>query len=189
MNTKHFLIVCYLILISCGFPIYNIQRDYQFEQGYGIALLSITSSGDCGYAYFVEVRDINRGDTCSINMQSDKDKNDWTIKNPKRPLSPKEYVGRLVSIELPQGFYEVYQIEGISGNYKVYSKDKISIKFTVDERKVNYLGNLYFYINIFYLKYRIKNKSIRDLSIFLEKYPQFNRQDIISNFLSIDVDD
>ncbi len=146
-------------------------------------MLSLTASGECGFAYFTEIRAIHDQLDYSIGMQDFGHERDWERKNDECPSESDDFFGKLVAIELPVGEYESYQLEGMSKYRKVFAKEDFSVRFRVKANKVNYLGNVYFHVGeeIFY--YGAQDFRKRDTDLFLEKYKQFNSRDIIMNLL------
>jgi hypothetical protein len=175
---------CFL-LISCADQIENISNDYKFNMKSGVILLSLTASGECGYSYFTEIREIISKKSYSIGMQDFGRQRDWIKSNAECPSKIDNYFGKLVAIELPIGNYEIYQFEGISTYSKIFAKNNMSVKFTVEPNKVNYLGNMHYHMKKKIFFYNVNNLNQRDISLFRKKYKKFNMQDIIINLLKI----
>ena len=185
-KVKIYLSVIYcLFLSSCAIQYTDISTNYQLKNGVGVILLSQTASGECGFAYFTGIRETSNKSVYSVGMQDFGHERDWVKKNNECPSKPDSYFGKLVAIELPIGNYEIYQLEGISKYVKVYTKNDISVKFTVEANKINYLGNIHFHVKKKNFIYSVQDLSQRDLPLFLNKYKQFNMQDIIINLLKM----
>jgi len=176
-------ITCCLFLSSCATPYSNIPTNYQLKGNVGVILLSLTASGECGFAYFAEIREIFNKSSYSIGMQDFGYERDWIKRNKECPSHPDNYFGKLVAIELPVGTYELYQLEGMSRYKKVFAEKDMSVKFIVKANKINYLGNMHFHVNKKSFIYGVQNFSQRDIRLFQSKYKQFNAQDIIINLL------
>lgn len=172
-----------MFISACAMTYSNVPEDYKLRDNAGVILLSLTASGECGFAYFVEVRQVDTESSYSLGMQDFGHERDWTKFKDECPSEPNNYYGKLVAIELPAGTYEIYQIEGVSKYKKIGSDTDISVKFTVTPNKVNYLGNFHFHFNKRYFHYNAENLSQRDIPLFLNKYKQFNMRDIIFNLL------
>ena len=176
-------IISSILLVSCSVPIANISEQYRLKDNRGVVLLSLTASGECGFVFFTEIRELGSGSAYSIGMQDFGRERDWVKNDSKCPSTPDNYFGKLVVIELPAGEYEIYQLEGLSKYEKIYAERELSIKFTVVPAKVNYLGNLHYHIKKKNFIYGVKNMMQRDIPLLISKYGQFDSQDIIVNLL------
>ena len=66
-----------LLLASCATNTNNIPLDYRLNSNKGVVVVSLTSSGDCGYAFFVDIRRIDKSSTISLGMQDLFQERDW----------------------------------------------------------------------------------------------------------------
>ncbi|VAW73484.1 hypothetical protein MNBD_GAMMA10-1255, partial [hydrothermal vent metagenome] len=182
-------ILSVILLTSCAYPVKNVPTSYQLNNKSALVVVSLTISDECaqgkghGYAYFTEIRETNTRQTYSIAMQGFGNERDWERQESECSTDRDNYYGRLVSIELPVGSYEIYQFEGISGHSKSYGKNEISVKFSVRENSVNYIGNIHFHVAEKEIMYNVKNMFQRDIAYFQKKYPQFDKSDIITDLL------
>ncbi len=185
MKIIWFFLASCIFLSSCAVPKNNIPNNYQLSDGAGVILLSLTASGECGFAYFTEIRAIHDQTNYSIGMQDFGHERDWKKKNDECPSKSDNFFGKLVAVEMPAGEYEIYQLEGMGKYRKVYAKKDFSVKFKVKANKVNYLGNVHLHATKKLLFYGAQDLRKRDIALFQEKYKQFNSKDIIMNLLHI----
>ena len=178
-------IISCLLLVSCVNPIKNISDNYELNDKSGVILLSLTASGECGYSYFTEIRNITNRKTYSIGMQDFGSRRDWEKKSSNCPSKQDDYFGKLVAIEIPNGNYEIYQLEGITSNSRIHSNSEMSVKFTVRANKINYLGNMHYHMKKKRFVYGVKKKIERDIALFRKKYKHFKNEDIIINLLKM----
>ena len=179
------VIICIFYLCSCTAPNENISKNYQLNKDAGVVLLSLTASGECGYAYFTEFREIYSSREYSLGMQDIGHERDWKKKKHDCPSATNDYFGKLVAIEIPAGTYQFFQFEGVSRNRRVFTEHEMNIKFTVKPGFINYIGNLHFHVMRKSLVYSVNNMSKRDIPLFLNKYNQFNSQNIIINTIHL----
>lgn len=179
---KYAVFLSFLYLASCAAPYSNIPSNYALNDKSGVILLSLTASGECGYAYFTEIREIDSKKEYSVGMQDLGRERDWKNNN-ECPSEPDNYFGKLVALALPVGTYQLYGLEGVSQNRRVYSEREMKIIFTVKPAKINYLGNIHFHVMKKSFIYGVRNMHERDIPLFLKKYKQFDLNDIITNII------
>jgi hypothetical protein len=189
MNKSRYIWLIYiaslLSLSACTVTYPNIPPNYHLNYHNGVILLSLTAFGECGYAYFIDIRDIEHKHDYTIGMQDAGEERDWRKKTFDCPSKPEEYFGRLVAIELPVGIYQIYQFEGVSTSRHITSEHELHIDFSVKPGVVNYLGNAQFNVMKKMFILNIKDEHKRDIPLFQKKYQQFRSKDIINNLIRI----
>lgn len=181
---RSIIFLCILYLTSCASPHSNIPNNYALNNKSGVILLSLTASGECGYAYFTEIREIYSGEEYSVGMQDFGKERDWKNNN-ECPSEPNNYFGKLVALELPVGTYQLHRLEGVSKYKRVFSEHEMKIQFSVKPGKINYLGNIHFHVKKKSFIYGAQNLGERDIPLFLKKYNQFNSGNIITNIIRL----
>jgi hypothetical protein len=183
MNIKETMKILIIFLISIQLTscvsVRNVSYDYKLNAGEGLAIFSITASGDCGTPYFGQIRNVNTKKTYSINLSSADKTNDWFKNANDCSNKPNQYYGRVVVLALPAGMYEVYQFEGINEYRKLYIDREISIRFNVVEHTNNYIGNFHFDIVGRKLRFYHKNEAKRDLEVFRNKYINYGNKEVL----------
>ena len=162
----------------------NIPSNYSLKSDTGVILLSLTASGECGFVYYTELKEIYSKKEYSIGMQDIRQERDWQKTN-ACPSKPDDYFGKLVTLELPAGIYQLHRIEWLSKYSRVFSENEMNIKFKVQAGKINYLGNLHFHVLKKSFIYGVENMRARDIPLFLKKYTQFRPADIIINLIKL----
>lgn len=182
-NYANHILLCLslLFLAACTAPIRNIPDSYHLRDNAGVALISLTVSGECGYVYFTTIKNIDTHQEYTVGMQDIGKEMDWHKSNDTCPSTPDNYFGKLVAIELPAGYYQIYQFEGLGTYRRFSSRHELKMQFTVQPGVVNYLGNLHFHVNKKGFLYSLKNMSKRDIPLFLKKYHQFKLKNIIAS--------
>jgi len=135
-----------LVLAGCGGEP-NVHGDYDLSQaaadGHGLLIASFTT--DTPYPDFhmwtiMRLRHPNdRGmfDVAEIQAESGCDLD-------KPGQSPfKDYCGRLVSLELHAGVYEIYWFHTETGNVNFAPLDPVSTTFTIKPGRATYVGNIH----------------------------------------------
>ena len=182
---KGVLWLCLCQCVACVAPLANIPSDYRFMRDTGVIVLSLTATGECGFAYFTDIRDMYADASYSIGMQDSGRERDWRKQGTDCPSGPHDFFGKLVVIELPAGTYQMTSFVGMRADKQVCSKQDMRIDFTVVPGKINYLGNIHFHVNKTNFIYGGADERQRDISLFQKKYPQFRQTDIIMNLLRI----
>lgn len=161
-----------LSVIGCSTNIENLPANYSLVPEKGVVVMSLTSSGECGYAIYVDIRRIDEKFEQTIGLQDILDDSDWQRSDPDCSSGDKkDYFGKLAVIDLPEGTYEIYKVSGI-GRYGAFtSSDEFTIVFNVEGNKVSYVGNAHFHIGEDDYTFDTFDMSQRDLLIFNKDYP------------------
>lgn len=179
--------LCLIILffmVGCAPNIKNISNDYRASSDKGVVILSLTASGECGYAYFLNIRSIDGKTERTIGMQEAFKERDWKRKNTDNcSLDETSYVGRLSVIELPPGTYEIHKISGISRFHSFESADKFTLRFKVNKKSIKYIGNAHFFVTKNTYSFKTQNMQNRDIKLFYTKYPSLKNRDIVLDLL------
>jgi len=182
MNRILFILLTVSFGASCSVGIGNIEKGYALKQYKGVVVFSFTSSGQCGYALFVDIRSSTGDFDKSIGMQDMFEKRDWEKENGPCSKDANDFSGKLKSIALNEGIYEIYRLSGISDHHSFSSEDDFSIKFKVTGNSITYLGNAHFFVGDRTYNFSISDKRERDILLFEEKYPEI-QSDYIINIL------
>ena len=172
--------ICVLALTGCATSnISNIPGDHKGNNEQGIAILSLTASGECGYAYFLDVRSSNGEIEHTIAMQDAFEERDWK-RNDWNDCSINEenFIGKLAVIELPPGEYEIHKLTGVSRYHTFDTSDIFALKFKVTKNSIKYIGNAHFYVMKKTYFFKTQNKQDRDINLFHKKYPRLKDKDI-----------
>jgi len=178
-STLFFSCLFIFLLSGCSLGIENIQKGYALNSTEGVVVLSLTSSGECGWALFVDIQRTDKPNKHTINMQNTFEDRDWKRKSGECPSEKNDYSGTLAILALPPGKYEIFQITGLSNHHTFYSKNDFSVPFDVSENAVTYLGNAHFFIEQYTYILDIFDNQDRDLSLFKRQHPQIPVQFII----------
>jgi|GEM_PF-2796292 len=177
-NTKYSLlsaIIITLSLLGCSTSLGNLPSDYILTPDKGVVVLSLTSSGECGYAIYVDIRSVDEKYQQTIGLQEVLEERDWQRKNPDCSGDQKDYYGKLAVIDLPPGTYEIYQVSGIGRYGGFYSEEDFTIVFNVEGNQVSYVGNAHFHIADKSYAFDTFDMSERDLLLLSQKYPRLAR--------------
>jgi hypothetical protein len=169
MIRKWLIPICLCVASGCvaATVALNVSPDYALEaaNGKGIAVLSLSTNDEIQHFTVFARSNVSPG-RIEIPLWNNRDPLDW-----KAPR------GRLVAIEVPQGAYELYSWQ----TYGIGAGRPFSIPFKVVRGKISYVGNVYIEIlteeNIF--RVVVSDKSKRDLSLLLRKYPRIKAEDIL----------
>lgn len=168
-------------IFGCSVGLKNISPDYQMSHQTGVVVFSLTSSGECGYAYFVDVRSVDKKIKHTIGLQDAFEERDWQREPGECTLD--NMTGKLVTIELPSGNYIMYKFSGIHRIQAFESKDDFFISFKVTPHSVTYIGNIHFYLEKKFLDFKFEDKKERDLELLFKKYPNLKEEDLIIDIL------
>lgn len=169
-----------LLLSACSLSTENIAKDYKLNPDNGVVVLSLTSSGECGYALFVDIRRIDKKDETTIGLQDLMEDRDWQRKNEDCSIEDEnDFYGKLSVVALEPGTYEIYSLSGISRYNAFYSDENFSITFKVKANSVTYLGNAHFIVEKKFFSFHTTDKRKRDLSLFQYKHPGLTDEYII----------
>lgn len=171
------LFLSLVCLAACAMPQRNISSDYQLNDKAGVVLMSLTASGDCGFAYFAVIRRVLDKKEYSVGMQDIGEQRDWE-KQGNCPTQADDYFGKLAVLALPAGEYEFITLEGVS-RYRAVVTEDLGIKFSVAAGKFSYLGNIHFHFRGDVFDYEAKDMRDRDITRFLRKYDQVDLGDIL----------
>jgi hypothetical protein len=167
------------IIFGCSTNLENINKNYALLPEKGVVVFSFTSSGECGYALYVDIRSSDGKEKHSIGMQDLFEERDWKRKTNNCDADDKDFAGTLKAISLSEGTYEIYKLSGIHQYHAFESTDKLSIKFNVKGNNVTYIGNAHFIIDKKTYNFAISDKSKRDIRLFEKKYPNVRKDYII----------
>ena len=173
-----------LIMTGCAPNIKNIATDYRGSNDNGVVILSFTASGDCGYAYFIDVRSIDGRIEHTIGMQEAFEQRDWKrTDGDDCSLDATNYIGRLSVVELPPGDYVIHKIYGTSRYRSFESVDNFSLRFSVTKNAISYIGNAHFFVHDDEYSFETQNQQSRDIELFQRKYPALKDREIILDLL------
>ncbi|MGD8570736.1 MAG: hypothetical protein PVJ39_21800 [Gammaproteobacteria bacterium] len=182
MFSKISAISSFIILVAitgCSFSVGNIPTEYTLNPKKGVVVISLTSSGECGYALFVDIRRIDKTHEKTIGLQDVVEQRDWKRKNNECASDLNDYSGKLVAIDLEPGVYEIYQFSGLNKYHAFSSVYELSIKFKVTENEVTHIGNAHFVVSKREYDFIVSDKRQRDLPLFVKKYPNISEDYII----------
>lgn len=192
MNIKQVWCVSYalivsLLLSSCVTATLNIEKDYSMSPGIGkgVVIASLTRHGYQDLSFFVQIklRGIGSKYEGKVNVTGDYvSEDDWACPNFSN-IPANKPCGRLMVIELPQGDYEYYSWIGGSNNSTIKPKKDFSKKFTVVSGKAVYIGNIHIGIGGRRFSMAVQDKQDRDLELFLIKYQNIKKEDIVVSIL------
>ncbi len=173
------LFVIVLLINGCATTINNIEPDYALNHKQGVALFSLTVSGECGYALFVDIRDADKNHLGTVGLQSMFEQRDWQRKHQHCDAGGDDFVGQLKAIPFADGTYEIYKLTGMN-RYRAFStEDNLALQFKVSNGRVTYLGNVHFHITKTAYELNILDQRDRDFELFEAKYAQQNPDYII----------
>ncbi len=116
-----------LSMSGCSADLKNISSEYQVSDQFGVVAFSLTSSGECGYAYFVDVRSVDKKIKRTIGMQDALEERDWQRRSGECTLE--NMTGKLLVIELPPGNYIMYKFSGMHRIRAFESEEEFFISF------------------------------------------------------------
>ena len=166
MIKKIFLVLLTLLTASCS--TFNVPLDSRLDSsvGKGLAVFSFTSQGALSN-FNLHYRDTSNGTEGAITQWTLKDTLDW--EDVTR--------GRLVTMELPEGKYELYKLRAPH----ISSRGAFSIPFEITAGKAVYFGNVH--VNLLarsLFTINISDESDRDISLFLSKYSNISKEDVVT---------
>jgi len=164
---------------GCSLSAKNVPPDYKLGNDKGIVVLSLTTSGECGYALFVDIRSMDKKYKSTIGLQDMLEGRDWNRKTNDCSVDNEDYSGRLNVIALPPGVYEMYKLTGMSRYQSYVSENNFSIQFKVKANSVTYIGNAHFAVKKHTFEFQVSDKRNRDLPMLERKYPQLPKEYII----------
>lgn len=171
-------------MTGCTQAINNVTSDYHENNENGVVIFSLTASGECGYAYFLDIRSVDGKFERTIGMQEAFEERDWKRKDADNcSLDESNYVGRLSVIEMPPGTYEIHKISGVSRYRSFESTDNFSLLFKVRKNSIRYIGNAHFFVTDRNYSFKTENQQDRDIKLFNKKYPSLKDKDILLDLL------
>ena len=173
------LTISIFFIFGCSSTTGNIPYGYTPGPEKGIIVISLTSSGECGNALFIDIRRLDKKMDITLGMQDMYEKRDWTRNITNCFIEDQDYSGKLKVIALDAGIYEIYNFQGISSANVFSSSNNFSMKFKVTTKNVIYLGNAHFAIGKNNFKFSIHDMRDRDLDLFERKYPYIQNSYII----------
>jgi len=170
MCNRILLLFLSTLLVSCA--TFNAPLDVKLDSsaGKGVAVFSLTSKGALSN-FNINFRAVSGETDGEITQWTLVDTLDWegAIK------------GRLVTLELPEGDYELYKLRAPY----ISSKDNFSIPFTVAAGKVVYFGNVdVVFPTRSFFAIKVTEKSDRDLELLLNKYKNLSNDGIVTSISS-----
>jgi len=157
--------------------------ELTISENSGIIILSITVSGECGYATFLDVKKLETSQIISVSSQEFLTEPDWEPKEKHCPTPREAYSGRLHVAELASGTYEIFNLEWLSIQRRIYSKDDMNVRFYVRPGKVTYIGNLHVHLTENRYDFDLLNNQDRDVSLFYEKHSEYSQFNIVEDML------
>jgi len=179
INFRLLLLLIIFSVSGCSLGIENIRDGYKLNPDEGVVVLSLTSSGECGWALFIDIRRIDKTNENTISMQDVMKARDWKRKKSECPSDKGNYSGKLAAIALPPGEYEIYKLTGVSNHHAFVSEDNFSITFDVVQNNITYLGNAHFIVKEFSFNFSTSDMRSRDLSLFKRKHPGISKEYIL----------
>lgn len=168
------------LITSCATS--NIANDYISlpESGSGLAIGTITHN-EASSSLILKYRSLSNGFSGFFEFNG---------KSQLNPAHKDNNKGKLITVELPQGSYEIYAWSANSASYKSRSALPFSIKFDVLPEKAVYLGNFHFSdlngkgLSSKNARVDFSEKSKRDIELFRLNYPNLQKSIISSSILA-----
>jgi hypothetical protein len=165
-----------LAVVLGGCTSFNVQNDYSLDPSSKKGLLVLSFTAETEFQNLVlQYREINTGSTGEITL--------FTYQNPLDWNMPR---GRLATIELPTGQYEIFNWATPMGDRSV---KEFSIPFSIVAGKATYIGNVHFAFlkKTKLYQFRVTDMSSRDLPLLFQRYPNLGQNDVIRATSDIEI--
>lgn len=168
MHKFSMLLLAALLLASCASFNAPVNYDFDTKSQSGLAVFSFTSEGILGN-FFLKYRSLSNGPDGDITQWTNRNPLDWNGK----------FIGRLVTLELPAGNYEIYWL---SDPHNVRTARAFSIPFQVFPNKATYFGNVHIKVpDRTQFKPSVTDKSERDLQLFFSRYTKIRKTELVKD--------